>query len=255
MTLKKILLPILMVSSSLGWAQPTSQPMNERPPRYPGPGNPEPRPEPPREERPEPPRNERPPREERPPIRPEPPRHERPPVRPEPPRHEPRPPIRPEPPRHERPPVRPEPPRHERPPIRPEPPRHERPPIRPEPPRYEPRPPVRPDPGYEYITQTVSVRRTLSNQYLDLMQLFNLHGYYSGYSVESITVRVDSGRYSQLRLLANGQVEDEGSGNARNVTLYSRYNTQIGYGLHELLLEVHGTAHVKRIQIRLRRHY
>ncbi len=218
MTLKKILLPILMVSSSLGWAQPSSQPMNERPPRYPGPGNPEPRPEPPR--------------------------------------HEPRPPVRPEPPRHEpRPPIRPEPPRHERPPIRPEPPRHERPPIRPEPPRYEPRPPVRPDPGYQYIDQTVSVRRTLSNQHLDLMRLFNLHGYYSGYSVESITVRVEDGRYSYLRLLADGRVEDEGSGNARNVTLYPRYNTQIGYGLHDLLLEVDGTAYIKRIQIRLRRNY
>ena len=243
MTLKKILLPILMVSSSLGWAQPSSQPMNERPPRYPGPGNPEPRPEPPRHE-------------PRPPVRPEPPRNERPPIRPEPPRHEPRPPIRPEPPRYERPPIRPEPPRHEpRPPIRPEPPRYERPPIRPEPPRYEPRPPIRPDPGYDYITQTVSVRRTLSNQYLDIMRLFNLHGYYSGYSVESITVRVDEGHYSVLRLLADGRVEDEGSGNARNVTLYPRYNTQIGYGLHELLLEVDGTAFVKRVQIRLRRHY
>ncbi len=341
MNFKKSLLVVLSVTSSFGWTQPMSQPMAERPPRFPDPGRPspspspapspsprpEPRPEPrpspspaptprpepirpspsprpepspaPRPEpirpspsprpdpapapRPEPPRPS--PRPEPPAPRPEPPRPEpRPPVRPEPrppvrpdptpaPRPEPRPPVRPEPPRPDpRPPVRPDPRPEPRPPVRPEPPR---PPVRPEPPRprppgpvrphprpYPPRPVkplpprpqppiVRPDPG-QYFSQVVNLNRVIQNQHLDLMQLLNLNRLGSNYTVESVVVKTSGRNEATMRLWVNNQVDDVVSWPSTIVSLYPRYDMQLGLEMRNLTLQVEGAIHIQQIEVRLR---
>jgi hypothetical protein len=312
MIFKKLILVILSVTSSFGWAQPTSQPQVIRPgePR-PGPSpRPSPRPEPRPSPRPEPRPSPRPeprpsPRPEpRPSPRPEPrpsPRPEpRPSPRPEPrpsPRPEPRPSPRPEPrpsPRPEpRPSPRPEPrpsPRPEpRPSPRPEPrpsPRPPRPPVRPEPrpprpnPRPRPRPPgpirphprpypprpirpipprplppiVNPNPG-QYFSQVVNLNYTVSNQYLDLMQMLNLYRYNSDYTVESVVVRTNGfdNTGSVLRLWVNNQVEDEVTWPSGTVSLYPRFDLRLGVEMQNLFLQVDGSTFISQIEVRIRR--
>ncbi len=274
MNFKKSVLVLLSVMSSFGWGQPMSQPLVERPPRFPGPGNPrpEPRPEPRPSPRPEPRPEPRP--SPRPEPRPEPRPSPRPEPRPEPrpsPRPEPRPPVRPDPrpPRPHppgpirpdpRPPVRPEPrpPRpHPRP--RPRPPGHVRPhprpypprPVRPLPPRPQP-PILRPDPG-AHFSQFVNLNYTVSNQYLDLIQMLSLYRYDSDYTVESVVVRTDGSDQSIMRLWVNNQVEDEVRWPSSLVSLYPRYDLRLGLEMQNLFLQIEGSSYIQQIEVRLRR--
>ncbi len=220
MKLKRALILILTLASSVGWA--------DRPPRYPDPGNgggnsprPEPRPEPPRESYPEP----RPPRDSYPSPRPEP-------------RPNPRPDPYPDYPE-------PRPPRDSYPEPHPEP----YPEPRPDPRYPRPRPPA-PYPDEQTRDLVIPIHRYVTDQRLLLKRMLNLRPY-ENYLVESVIVNLRNSTSARLDLEVTGVVDDRSYAPYRQAILYPRQFTDLSDPYVRLNLAVHGQVYISTITVRV----
>ena len=110
---------------------------------------------------------------------------------------------------------------------------------------------MRPDPG-QYFSQVLNLNRLISNQHLDLMQLLNLNRLGSNYTVESVVVRTDGRNDATMRLWVNNQVDDSVRWPSQIVSLYPRFDMNLGTEMRQLTLQVEGAIHIQQIEVRIR---
>jgi len=103
-------------------------------------------------------------------------------------------------------------------------------------------------------TVRVGVHRRYVNEAIPLRRLLGLDRDYSGYRIQSVTVKVRPHRTrARLALLANGQVVDRArASHTRRIELTPSGDRTLGRDLNRLQLAVRGGAYIDSIQVKLR---
>lgn len=100
----------------------------------------------------------------------------------------------------------------------------------------------------------VGVHRRFFDERIPLRRLLGLDRDYSGYRIQSVTVKVRPNRSrARLALLANGQVVDRArASQTRRIELTPNDDRTLGRDLNRLQLAVRGSAYIDSIQVKLR---
>lgn len=127
-------------------------------------------------------------------------------------------------------------------------------PPRPVPPPRPTPPPYYPPPEYGDVRREIYLNRNFGNETLNLRRLAGLGYEFSNFSVASVEVQLNSGRYANadLQLRLNGFVEDSQRANRDYISLRSYSNNILGSNLDSLLLDIRGVADVRMITVVLR---